>query len=60
MPAKTKERELWNLVSKFVKDNQISCPEAVAQSDHVIVNAYVFIEKCCDIVGYFEYPDEGT
>lgn len=60
MSEKTKERELWDLVSKFVKDNQISCPESVAQCDHVIVNAYEFIEQCCDLVGYFKYPDEDS
>lgn len=41
-------------VEAFVKAQRISCPEAVCQSDNVIINAYEFIEKLCDIAGYYE------
>ena len=49
-----KKDQLWKVVEKFVKDQQISCPECVCQSDKVIENAYEFIGECCDIVGYYK------
>lgn len=45
---------LWEEVEKFIEDNQISCPETIHQTDWVITNAYEFIERLCDIVGYYE------
>lgn len=39
-------------VKTFVKEQRISCPETIYQTDRVIENAYEFIEKLCDIVGY--------
>ena len=53
----TPEEELWETVAEFVRDNKISCPEVIAQSDHVIANAYDFIEQLCDLVGYHEGED---
>lgn len=50
----TASLELLNLVREFIKDNQISCAEAVTQSDSVIQNSYEFIEKLCDVAGYHE------
>ena len=50
--------ELWQICSKFVKDNKISCPETIYQSDHVILNAHEFIEQITDRVGYFKYSEE--
>lgn len=43
---------------QFVADQQISCEETVYQSDRVIVNAYEFIQGVCDLVGYYDDPDE--
>lgn len=43
---------------KFIEENRISCPETIGQCDHVIENAYDFIERICDIVGYYEYKDD--
>lgn len=47
-------RDLLALCKKFVADNEIGCAEKVYQSDHVIENAYGFIEQVCEIVGYHE------
>lgn len=47
-----------NLVKQFVEKHQIRCPETIYQCDWVIENAYEFIEKLCDIVGY--YQDAGS
>jgi len=59
MPKKlTTEQKLLALVKKFIADNEISCAEAVHQTDKVIENAYEFIEQCCELVGYHEYPEE--
>ena len=43
---------------RFVRDQHISCVETVYQTDRVIVNAYQFIAGVCDIVGYYEDPDD--
>jgi hypothetical protein len=48
---------LYTMV-KFIVDHRISCPEAIHQNDEVIANAYDLIEHLCEIVGYYEYPDE--
>lgn len=57
MPDK-KAEELLAHVQKFIKDERISCAEAVCQNDNVILNAYEFIEKCCEIVGYHKDEDD--
>lgn len=46
--------ELHALCLKFINDQKITCAETVFQSDRVIENAYEFIRKICDIVGYAE------
>lgn len=38
----------------FIQEQQIYCSESVYQMDHVIENAYEFIEDICEIVGYAE------
>ncbi len=43
---------LARLCVKFVEEHYIYCPETIYQTDHVIEDAYEFIEKICDIVGY--------
>ena len=50
----TKAEELWNYVQNYIKDNEISCAEAVQQVDSLRIDASNFMEKCCDIVGYHE------
>lgn len=49
---------LAELCKKFVVENGIGCPETIHQCDGVIVNAYDFIHRVCDIVGYVQYKDE--
>lgn len=44
--------ELWTVVHNFISKQNISCAEAIYQTDKVIINAYEFIEQLCDIVGY--------
>ena len=53
------------LCEKFIREQEISCPECVCQCDWVITNAYEFIENICTIVGYYnsetdsiELPEE--
>jgi hypothetical protein len=46
--------QLWELCQKFIRDQRITCAEAVSQQDNVITNAYEFIEGICEIVGYHE------
>lgn len=46
--------ELFNLCQDFIRENEIKCAEDIDQMDHVIENAYTFIEEICEIVGYHE------
>jgi hypothetical protein len=62
MPKETAQIDsktsLWTLCEKFIKTNQISCPESIYQCDHVIENAHDFIAEICKIVGYHKDDDE--
>ena len=55
-----KKEALWELCQKFIEDNGIYCPETVYQTDHVIENAYEFIEDICNIVGYKEEDENDV
>lgn len=46
------------LVRDFIEKNRITCAESVAQNDHVIVNAYDFIEELAEAAGYAELEDD--
>lgn len=52
-----RKAKLWNLCCQFVEKNRITCSESISQCDWVIENAYEFIEKVCDVVGYYEEED---
>lgn len=56
--SKNKKQELWNAVEKWIKEQKISCPETIAQSDRVIESFYEFAEEICNIVGYDETEEE--
>ena len=53
-----KRKELWEVCEKYINDHRIDCPEDICQSDDVILDAYDFIGDICEIVGYYEYPEE--
>jgi len=53
----SKQQQLWKVCQNFIKDQRISCPETVHQSDRVIENAYDFIARVCEIVGFYEWDD---
>ena len=54
----TKEEELLELCERFILEQQIFCSETIYQTDHVIENAYEFIENVADIVGYLPSGEE--
>ncbi len=54
----SKEEELFAMCKKFIEDQHIWCPETIYQSDRVIENAYEFIERVCNIVGYVKDEDD--
>lgn len=45
-------------IRAFVEKQDITCAETIYESDRVIVNAYDFIERLADIVGYKEEDEE--
>ena len=51
-------KALFALCEQFVLDNNIHAPETIYQMDHVIGNAYEFIEAICDIIGYASVKEE--
>jgi hypothetical protein len=53
-----KSIELITLCKLFIDQNDISCSETIYQTDHVIENAYEFIEQVCDLVGYKKVENE--
>jgi hypothetical protein len=55
----TKEEELLELCERFIQEQNIFCAETIYQSDHVIENAYEFIENVADIVGYLPSEEEN-
>lgn len=50
--------DLEREVLAFIKKHNITCPETIYQRDHVIVDAYGFIERLVDIAGYAESEEE--
>lgn len=58
MTTDEQKEALWEAVTRFIDENQISCGEAIYQMDHVSENSLELIEELCDIVGYHEYEDE--
>ncbi len=51
-------KALYALCERFVVDNDIHCPETIWQMDHVIGNAYEFIEEICNTIGYASMKEE--
>lgn len=54
MPNTSELTQLWSYCEKFFREQEISCPETIAQTDSVIENAYDFIEGVGDIIGYYD------
>lgn len=56
--VREKQNELWEHVKAFVDRQNITCSETVYQSDRVILNAYEFIDRACEIVGFAPCDDD--
>jgi hypothetical protein len=56
-PTVKEMAELWNTVAKFITEQHISCPEATNE-DWVHENATNLIADMCEIVGYYDYPED--
>jgi hypothetical protein len=54
----TKQKELFQFVESFVKQHKISCPESIYQNDELQLGAPEFMEKCVNIVGYYDCDKE--
>lgn len=50
--------KLAQLCVEFIDNNNITCSEAIYQTDRVIENAYEFIDRICQIVGFKEIDEE--
>lgn len=56
-PNRIDKDALLELCMNFFKDNGIHCAETIGQMDHVIVNAYDFIEEIGNIIGYVDVDE---
>ena len=52
-------QKVEQVVKDFIQDQRIYCSENIYQSDRVIENVYDFIEKLCDLVGYYEEDSDA-
>ena len=50
--------ELYTYVCDFIQKHKIGHPESIEQSDFIVLEAPEFIEKCCEIVGYYDLTKE--
>ena len=57
-PSVKEMAALWNTCLNFVKKYEVSCPEAIYQTDRVLIAAPSLAEDVCNIVGYFPVEDE--
>ena len=46
--------ELYVYVYDYIQKHQIGHSEVIGQSDFIVLGAPEFLEKCCEIVGYYD------
>lgn len=51
-------KQLLNIIEQFIEKHNISCPEAIYQTDSVLEDAGELIEQLCDIVGYVKLEED--
>lgn len=52
-PSHEQLMELWAVVMTQITKLRIYGSETIHQTDRVVEGSYDFIEKCCEVVGYF-------
>lgn len=53
-----RKNAIYAIVQDFIDKQDITCIETIYQTDRVIENAYEFIERLCNVVGYKEFEDD--
>lgn len=56
--SQRKLERLGRLVVEFVDEQCITCPETIYQTDRVIENAYDFVRRLAEVVGYHVEPQD--
>lgn len=56
-PTDNQLQQLWDMVAEFINDKHISCPEVTCE-DRVSEDAPDLVANMCEIVGYYDYPEE--
>lgn len=56
-PTLTELRLLWRTVAKWIDANEVSCAEAIGQTDRVQEALPELAEDVCQIVGYAHVKD---
>lgn len=56
---KDASERLFEFVQSYIENHKISCPESIHQSDEINLDAPHFMEKCCEIVGFFHKEENA-
>jgi hypothetical protein len=59
MTRPERAEKVLQLVEAFVKEQEVSCSEAIYQNDNVIVGAYEFIDQLCEVAGFHKFEEEN-
>lgn len=49
--------DVWKLISAYIENNRVSEAGSVFD-DNPTINGLTLITELCDIVGYYDYPEE--
>lgn len=52
------DAELFDICKEFIKENQITCAEAIYQRDSLVVKSQELLEQICDLLGYYEEEED--
>lgn len=56
-PVEEMDSKLVGIISEFVEEHGIACPEVIYQNDNVSAESYSLIRKLVDVVGYHDDPE---
>ncbi len=56
--SKENQMKLYETCRDFIRKHKISEAACISQTDSVIVDSYKFIEDICEVVGYYERPEQ--
>ena len=58
-PTQEQLQALWDRVTKYVDEVELSCEEDFCQRDRPQIEAYDLVPDIAEIVGFYEEPGAG-